>query len=259
MDKITYLKKAKEKLEREYFEALTDLNRTFKSDNVQIAVYVEKIIFDYLDFKIEGDKQLVLDKYDLKTLLRGKLLMPSVSGANKGYVTQWFIDKCPKCGCYLYYPTNEYNCEQRVVCANCFEERLLENLKAINFPTDSQYRLVNYKFYTKVGNLDREELVEFMQEIGFGKYVNETLKGISKDLKRLELCDVIDEDSKNENKNEDTSARDEVEQTINKLFGNIWDGLYQDEHMNDICQDDNENDDWYDKEFRKHFGGVDED
>lgn len=220
MDKNIYLKKVKQRLTDEYLERINELDRCFKSDNVMVTVYIEKKVFEHLDFKVSnGD--LELDLYDLKTLLRGKLLMPSITGKDRGYVTQWFVDKCPKCGCYLYYPNHDIDYGVISVCANCFEVRTVERDKAVNFPTEWSGQLVNYKFYTVAGNMDRSELEEFMKELGVGKYGNEVLRGISKDLKRLELGDGI----------EDTSARDEVEGTMNKLFGNIWDGLYQDEHF----------------------------
>ena len=122
------------------------------------------------------------------------------------------------------YPKFNKNYGYRAVCANCFEDRSIERLKSVNFPTDNEHRLVNYKFYTVAGNMDRSELEQFMDELGVEKYGSEVLRGIDKDLKRLELGDIIDSD---------TSARDEVEKTMNKLFGNIWDNLYQDEHFED--------------------------
>ena len=192
MDKNTYLRKAKQRLDDEYMLKLNELNECFKSDNVMATVYIEKNIFEVLDFRVNGNNKIELDNYDLKNLLRGKLLMPSITGKDRGYVTQWFVDKCPKCGCYIYYPKfDAVNYGYSAVCANCFEERKLERYKTINFPTDSEHRLVNYKFYIVAGNMNREELEQFMKELGVGKYGNEILRGISKDLKRLELCDEI--------------------------------------------------------------------
>jgi len=194
MDKNTYLRKAKQRLDDEYMLKLNELNECFKSDNVMITVYIEKNIFDILDFKVNnGD--LELDNYDLKNLLRGKLRFPvnirNAKSEKLRYVTQWFVDKCPKCGCYIYYPKYNPNSGYTGVCANCFEERKLERYKTINFPTDSEHRLVNYKFYAVAGNMNREELDGFMRELGNEKYGNEILRGIDKDLKRLELCDEI--------------------------------------------------------------------
>ncbi len=71
--------------------------------------------------------------------MRGKLIHPS----------DWFISRCPKCGCYLYYPCAstskgypEFNKHGfGGVCANCFEKRLIENTKAVNFPTEYKHRL----------------------------------------------------------------------------------------------------------------------
>lgn len=191
MDKITYLKKAKQRINEEYLMKLNELNECFKSDNVMITVYIEKIVLEALDFKINnGD--LELDLYDLKTLLRGKLLMPSIRGKDRGYVIQWFVDKCPKCGCYLYYPKFNKNYGRRAVCSNCFEERSIERMKDINFPTDNQHKLVNYKFYTVAGCMNRDELEQFMRELGNEKYCNGTLMSIDKDLNILELCDTVD-------------------------------------------------------------------
>lgn len=192
MDKITYLRKAKEKIENDYLEKLNELDKSFKSDNVMITVYIEKIIFENLDYKVNnGD--LELDNYDLKTLLRGKLRY--INEANKSglqYVTQWFVDRCPKCGCYLYYPKYNPNSGYTGVCANCFEERTLERLKAINFPTEKSGQLVNYKYYTVAGIMNRNELEQFMSELGIEKYCNGTLMSIDKDLNILELDDIID-------------------------------------------------------------------
>lgn len=198
MDKITYLKKAKQKIENDYLEKLDELDKSFKSDNVMITVYIEKIIFESLDYKVNnGDCQqrlrvdLELDSYDLKTLLRGKLRFPINShyadGTELQYITHWFVDKCPKCGCYLYYPKYNSNSGYTGVCANCFEERTLERLKAINFPTEKSGQLVNYKYYTVAGIMNRNELEQFMKELGNEKYCNGTLMSIDKDLNMLEL------------------------------------------------------------------------
>ncbi len=241
MDKITYLRKIKEKIENDYLEKLDKLDKSFKSDNVIITVYIEKIIFEYLDYKVNnGD--LELDNYDLKELLRGKLRFPINSRYADGkYVTQWFVDRCPKCGCYLYYPKYNPNSGYTGVCVNCFEERTLERLKAINFPTEKSGQLVNYKYYTVAGTMNRNELEQFMRELGNKKYCNGTLMSIDKDLNMLELCDTIDSgnaigsrsiDSDNKEKDtseKDISARDDIEKTMKSFFGNIWDNLYQDE------------------------------
>ena len=195
MDKITYLRKIKEKIENDYLEKLDKLDKSFKSDNVIITVYIEKIIFEYLDYEVNnGD--LELDNYDLKELLRGKLRFPINSRYADGkYVTQWFVDRCPKCGCYLYYPKYNPNSGYTGVCANCFEERTLERLKAINSPTEKSGQLVNYKYYTVAGTMNRKELEQFMSELGIEKYCNGTLMSIDKDLNILELCDIIDSDT----------------------------------------------------------------
>ena len=108
----------------------------------------------------------------MKSLLRGKLIHPS----------DWFISRCPKCGCYLYYPCASTSkgypelprerCSQYDkhgfggICANCFEERLIENTKAINFPTEKSGQLVDYKYYIKAGTMNRNELEQFMSERG---------------------------------------------------------------------------------------------
>lgn len=130
------------------------------------------------------------------------------------------------------------------ICANCFEERLIENTKAINFPTEYKHRLcdeyghqlVNYKYYIKAGTMNRNELEQFMKELGNRKYCNGTLMSIDKDLNMLELCDTIDSDNAiglrsidSDNKEKDISARDDIEKTMKNFFGNIWDNLYQDE------------------------------
>lgn len=201
MDKNTYLRKAKQRLDDEYLQKLNELNECFKSDNVMITVYIDKNIFETckglapfetLDYKVSnGD--LELDTYDLKTLLRGKLRFP-INGryVDGKYVTQWFVDRCPKCGCYLYYPKYNPNSGYTGVCANCFEERTLERLKAINFPTEKSGQLVNYKYYTVAGTMNRNELEQFMSELGIEKYCNGTLMSIDKNLNILELGDIID-------------------------------------------------------------------
>lgn len=202
MDKITYLKKAKEKINEEYLEKLHGIDEIFKSDNVQIAIYVGKnIICNNLYYAIKNDGTVSFEIYELKNLLRGKLIHPS----------DWFISRCPKCGCYLYYPCAstskgypEYNKHGfGGICANCFEERLIENTKAINFPTEREhrlrdehgYQLVNYKYYIKAGTMNRNELEQFMSELGNEKYCNGTLMSIDKELNILELCDTIDSDT----------------------------------------------------------------
>ena len=199
MDKITYLRKIKEKINEEYLEKLHGIDEIFKSDNVQIAIYVGKnIICSNLYHAIKNDGTVSFEINELKSLLRGKLIHPS----------DWFVSRCPKCGCYLYYPCASTSkgypelprerCSQYDkhgfggICANCFEERLIENTKAINFPTNSGYQLVNYKYYIKAGTMNRNELEQFMKELGNKKYCNGTLMSIDKDLNMLELCDTID-------------------------------------------------------------------
>ena len=206
MDKITYLRKTKEKINEEYLEKLHGIDEIFKSDNVQIAIYVGKNIFDSLYHTINDDGVVYFDRYELTSLLRGKLIHPSVkfcgdatNSCEQRFVSDWFISRCPKCGCYLYYPCAstskgypEYDKHGfGGICANCFEERLIENTKAINFPTENRYQLVNYKYYIKACTMNRNELEQFMKELGDGKYENEVLRRIDKDLKRLELCDTI--------------------------------------------------------------------
>lgn len=235
MDKITYLRKAKEKINEEYLEKLHGIDEIFKSDNVQIAIYVGKnIICSNLYHAIKNDGTVSFEINELKSLLRGKLIHPS----------DWFISRCPKCGCYLYYPCAstskgypEYNKHGfGGICANCFEERLIENTKAINFPTNSGYQLVNYKYYIKAGTMNRNELEQFMKELGNKKYCNDTLSSIENDLTILELCDTIDSGNTisscsidSDNKEKDISARNDIEKTMKSFFGNIWDNLYQDE------------------------------
>ena len=197
MDKITYLKKAKQRIENDYLEKLDELDKSFKSENVMTTIYIEKIIFEHHNYNYKvNNGDLELDSYNLKTLLRGKLFLPINShyadGTELRYVTQWFVDRCPKCGCYLYYPKYNPNSGYTGVCTNCFEERTLERLKAINFPTEKSGQLVNYKYYTVAGTMNRNELEQFMMELGVEMYGSEILRGISKDLKRLELGDVID-------------------------------------------------------------------
>lgn len=194
MDKITYLRKTKEKINEEYLEKLHGIDEIFKSDNVQIVIYVEKNTFNNLYHTInnvcfDNCEQRSRVDYDLKSLLRGKLIHPS----------DWFISRCPKCGCYLYYPCAstskgypEYNKHGfGGVCANCFEERLIENTKTVNFPTEHEYQFVNYKYYIKAGIINRNELEQFMKELGNEKYCNGTLMSIDKDLNILELCDTV--------------------------------------------------------------------
>lgn len=196
MDKITYLRKTKEKINEEYLEKLHGIDEIFKSDNVQIAIYVGKnIICNNLYHAIKNDGTVSFEIYELKSLLRGKLIHPS----------DWFISRCPKCGCYLYYPCTstskgypEYNKHGfGGVCANCFEERLIENTKAVNFPIRDkhEYQLVDYKYYIKAGTMNRNELEQFMRELGNKKYCNGTLMSIDNELNILELCDTIDSDT----------------------------------------------------------------
>lgn len=189
MDKITYLRKVKERINEEYLEKLHGIDEIFKSENAQIAIYVGKSIFDNLYHTVNHDNTTYFNKYELKSLFIKH---------NKNL--DWFVSKCPKCGCYLYYPcastSNGYPEYDKHgfggICANCFEERLIENTKAINFPTEKSGQLVNYKYYLKAGTMNRDELEQFMMELGVEMYGSEILRGISKDLKRLELGDVID-------------------------------------------------------------------
>ena len=215
---------------------------TMIASNARALIYVGKnIICNNLYHAIKNDRTVSFEIYELKSLLRGKLIHPS----------DWFISRCPKCGCYLYYPCTstskgypEYNKHGfGGVCANCFEERLIENTKAANFPIRDkhEYQLVNYKYYIKAGTMNRNELEQFMSELGNEKYCNGTLMSIDNELNILELCDTIDNDNAisscsidNDNKEKDTSekdisARDDIEKTMKSFFGNIWDNLYQDE------------------------------
>lgn len=195
MDKITYLRKTKEKINEEYLEKLHGIDEIFKSENAQIAIYVGKSTFDNLYHTVNNDGMVYFDKYDLKSLL-------IKSDKN---LSDWFVSRCPKCGCYLYYPCAstskgypEYDKHGfGGICANCFAERLIENTKAINFSTEKFGQLMNYKYYLKAGTINRDELEQFMMELGVEMYVSEILRGISKDLKRLELGDVIDSDNGN--------------------------------------------------------------
>lgn len=195
MDKITYLRKTKEKINEEYLEKLHGIDKIFKSENAQIAIYVGKSTFDNLYHTVDNNGMICFDKYELKSLLRGKLIHPST----------WFVSRCPKCGCYLYYPCAstskgypEYDKHGfGGICANCFEERLIENTKAINFSTEKSGQIMNYKYYLKAGTMNRDELEQFMRELGNEKYCNGTLMSIDKDLNILELCDTIDSDNDN--------------------------------------------------------------
>lgn len=220
MDKITYLRKIKERINEEYLEKLHGIDEIFKSENAQIAIYVGKSTFDNLYHIIDDNGMVCFDKYELKSLLRGKLIHSSVkfygnttNSCEQRVVSDWFVSRCPKCGCYLYYPcasTSKGYPEHDKhgfggICANCFEERLIENTKAINFPTEWEhrlrdeygYQLVNYKYYLKAGTMNRDELEQFMRELGNEKYCNGTLMSIDKDLNILELCDTIDSDNDN--------------------------------------------------------------
>lgn len=192
MDKITYLRKVKERINEEYLEKLHGIDEIFKSENVQIAVYVGKSTFDNLYHTVDDNGILCFDKYELKSLLRGKLIY---NVTEQRFVSDWFVSTCPKCGCYLYYPcasTSKGYLEYDKhglggICANCFEERLIENTKAINFPTEKSGQLVNYKYYIKAGTMNRNELEQFMKELGNRKCCNGTLMSIDKDLNVLEL------------------------------------------------------------------------
>lgn len=197
MDKITYLRKVKERINEEYLEKLHGIDEIFKSENAQIAIYVGQDTFNNLYHTINNNGMICFDKYELKSLLRGKLIHNVIE---QRFVSDWFVSRCPKCGCYLYYPCAstgkgypEYDKHGfGGICANCFEERLIENTKAINFSTEKSGQLVNYKYYLKAGTMNRDELEQFMMELGVEMYGSEILRGISKDLKRLELGDVID-------------------------------------------------------------------
>lgn len=230
MDKNTYLRKVKERINEEYLDKLHGIDEIFKSENAQIAIYVGKSTFDNLYHTVDDNGMVYFDKYELKSLLRGKLIHPSVkfygnmtNSCEQRFVSDWFVSRCPKCGCYLYYPCASTSkgypeCDRHGfggICVNCFEERLIENTKAINFPTERGYQLVNYKFYIKAGTMNRDELEQFMMELGVEMYGSEILRGISKDLKRLELGDVID-------------SKNVVTSPIADAFQ-----LYQDEHFND--------------------------
>lgn len=183
MDKINYLRKAKEKINEEYLEKLHGIDEIFKSENVQIAIYVgESVALDSFYHTLNNNGVVYFDKYDLKSLLRGKLTPSST----------WFVSRCLKCGCYLYYPCastskgySEYNKQGfGGICANCFEERLIENTI---FPTEHGYQLVNYKYYIKAGTMNRNELEQFMKELGNEKYCNGTLMSIDKDLNYVRI------------------------------------------------------------------------
>lgn len=172
------------------------MSRLQFASNARALIYVGKnIICNNLYHAIKNDGTVSFEIYELKSLLRGKLIHPS----------DWFISRCPKCGCYLYYPCTstskgypEYNKHGfGGVCANCFEERLIENTKAANFPIRDkhEYQLVNYKYYIKAGTMNRNELEQFMRELGNKKYCNGTLMSIDNELNILELCDTIDSDT----------------------------------------------------------------
>lgn len=205
MDKITYLRKTKEKINKEYLEKLHGIDEIFKSENVQIAIYAGKNTFDNLYHTVNNDGMVCFDAYELKSLLRGKLIH---NVTEQRFVSDWFVSRCPKCGCYLYYPCAstskgypEYDKHGfGGICANCFEERLIENTKAINFSTEKSGQLMNYKYYLKAGTMNRKELEQFMDELGVEMYGSEILRGIERDLKRLELGDVIDSNNAKDNK-----------------------------------------------------------
>ena len=175
------------------------MSRLQFASNARALIYVGKsVALDSFYHTLNNNGVVYFDKYDLKSLLRGKLIPSST----------WFVSRCLKCGCYLYYPCastskgypehNKYGFGG--ICANCFEERLIENTKAINFPTEHKHllcdehghQLVNYKYYIKAGTMNRNELEQFMKELGNKKYCNGTLMSIDKDLNMLELCDIID-------------------------------------------------------------------
>lgn len=178
------------------------MSRLQFASNARALIYVGKnIICNNLYHAIKNDGTVSFEIYELKSLLRGKLIHPS----------DWFISRCPKCGCYLYYPCAstskgypEYDKHGfGGVCANCFEERLIENTKAVNFPAEHKhrlcdehgYQLVDYKYYIKAGTMNRNELEQFMRELGNKKYCNGTLMSIDNELNILELCDTIDSDT----------------------------------------------------------------
>ena len=172
------------------------MSRLQFASNARALIYVGKnIICNNLYHAIKNDGTVSFEIYELKSLLRGKLIHPS----------DWFISRCPKCGYYLYYPCAstskgypEYNKQGfGGICANCFEERLIENTKAINFPTEKSGQLVNYKYYIKAGTMNRNELEQFMRELGNRKYCNGTLMSIDKELNILELDDTVDSDNDN--------------------------------------------------------------
>lgn len=194
------------------------MSRLQFASNARALIYVGKSIFDNLYHTIDDNCResdalngmVYFDKYELKSLLRGKLIHPSVkfygnttNSCEQRFVSDWFVSRCPKCGCYLYYPCAstskgypEYDKQGfGGICANCFKERLIENTKAINFPTEKSGQLVNYKYYLKAGTMNRNELEQFMKELGNKKYCNDTLMSIDKDLNILELCDIIDNDT----------------------------------------------------------------
>lgn len=205
MNKITYLRKTKEKINEEYLEKLHGIDEIFKSENAQIAIYVGKNTFDNLYHTVNNDGMVCFDAYELKSLLRGKLIH---NVTEQRFVSDWFVSRCPKCGCYLYYlcaSTSKGYPEYDKhgfggICANCFEERLIENTKAINFSAEKFGQLMNYKYYLKAGTMNRKELEQFMDELGVEMYGSEILRGIERDLKRLELGDVIDSNNVKDNK-----------------------------------------------------------
>lgn len=157
------------------------------ASNARALIYVGKnIICNNLYHAIKNDGTVSFEIYELKSLLRGKLI----------HLSDWFVSRRPKCGCYLYYPCAstskgypEYNKHGfGGICANCFEKRLIENTKAINFSTKHDgHELENYKYYIKAGTMNRNELEQFMRELGNRKYCNGTLMSIDKELNILEL------------------------------------------------------------------------
>lgn len=172
------------------------MSRLQFASNARALIYVGKnIICNNFYHAIKNDGTVSFEIYELKSLLRGKLI----------HLSDWFVSRCPKCGCYLYYPCAstskgypEYNKHGfGGICANCFEERLIENTKVINFSTEKSGQLVNYKYYIKAGTINRNELEQFMRELGNKKYCNGTLMSIDKELNILELCDTVDGDNDN--------------------------------------------------------------
>ena len=75
MDKISYLRKAKEKINEEYSEKLHGIDEIFKSDNVQIAIYVGKnIICNNLYHAIKNDGTVFIMLLKMMELFLLKLM-----------------------------------------------------------------------------------------------------------------------------------------------------------------------------------------